>query len=223
MSTRPIPCSQLALMPGIRHEDRHDGRRHAVMTPGDDLAVLVEAGLEALDRDRVVEAVADVVLAGPDHLDRSAADPPSKHRAASTAKSGFDLRPNPPPRSVTLTVTFSGASAEDTWRPDHAPPEGFARSSRFPPCRRQSGSRRRAAPWSHAHGEECSSRPRLSCPRSQGRAPSCPRCARPAGLTRGRLHRGAVGLRIIGCRGGRRPTRFSARCGPGSRPRCCRR
>ena len=27
--------------------------------------------------------------------------------AASTTKSGFDLRPKPPPSSVTLTVTFS--------------------------------------------------------------------------------------------------------------------
>ena len=34
-----------------------------------------------------------------------------EHKAASTAKSGFDLRPKPPPKSVTLTVTFSGGSA----------------------------------------------------------------------------------------------------------------
>ena len=37
------------------------------------LPILVEAGLEALDRDRMVEAVVDVVLARPDHLDRGAA------------------------------------------------------------------------------------------------------------------------------------------------------
>ena len=30
-----------------------------------------------------------------------------EHKAASTAKSGFDLRPKPPPKRVTLTVTFS--------------------------------------------------------------------------------------------------------------------
>ena len=69
------PGLPIGLMLGIGHEDRHDGRRDAVVPPGDGVAVLVEARLEAFDRDRVVEAVLDVVLASPDDLHRSAADP----------------------------------------------------------------------------------------------------------------------------------------------------
>src|SRR5260370_42452291 len=43
--------------------------------------------------------------------------------AASSAKSHFDLRPNPPPSSVTLTVTLSSGM-----------PRGLATSSRVPPA-----------------------------------------------------------------------------------------
>ena len=74
---------------------------------------------------------------------------PLSTSAASTAKSGFDLRPKPPPSSVTLTVTFSGGSSEYS-RPDHARPAGSARWSTPPPCRRRCGRSPRAAPSSHA-------------------------------------------------------------------------
>ena len=52
------------------------------------------------------EAALDVVLAGPGDLDRRAAHLLGEG-AASSAKSHFDLRPKPPPSSVTCTVTFS--------------------------------------------------------------------------------------------------------------------
>ena len=52
----------------IGGEDRADGRRGAAVQPGDRQAPVVEAGLEALDRDGVVEAVVQVVLAGPGDL-----------------------------------------------------------------------------------------------------------------------------------------------------------
>ena len=57
----------------IGREGGEDGRRRAAMPPGDHLVAGVEAGLEALRRHGVVEAVAHVVLARPHHLDRRAA------------------------------------------------------------------------------------------------------------------------------------------------------
>ena len=43
------------------------------MTPSRALALIVEGHFDALDRDRVVEAVTEIVLAGPLHQDRRAA------------------------------------------------------------------------------------------------------------------------------------------------------
>ena len=57
----------------VGREDRQDGRRRAAVQPRDRLAAGVEPGLEALDRHGVVEAVLEVVLARPGHLDRRAA------------------------------------------------------------------------------------------------------------------------------------------------------
>ena len=56
----------------IGHEVRKQARRRAAVAPGHDLVVLVEAGFEAFRRHGVIEAVPDVVLAGPHHLDRRA-------------------------------------------------------------------------------------------------------------------------------------------------------
>ena len=57
----------------IGREGGQDGRRRAAMPPGDHLVAGVEAGLEALRRHGVIEAVLHVVLARPHHLDRRAA------------------------------------------------------------------------------------------------------------------------------------------------------
>ena len=178
-------------MLGIGHEERQDRRRDAVMSPCDHLAVLVEPRFQALDRHRMVEAVVDVVLASPHDFHRRAADRLLSTSAASTAKSGFDLRPKPPPKSVTLTVTFSGGRPS-IWRPDHARPAGFARSSRLQPCRRRCGRSPKAAPSSHARGGGCNIRPRLSCLRSQMRRRSRLHCAGPcrAGARWPRVPRG---------------------------------
>ena len=56
----------------VGHEIREQAWRSAAVPPGNDLVVLVDARLEALSRHGVVEAVLDVVLAGPHHLDRRA-------------------------------------------------------------------------------------------------------------------------------------------------------
>ena len=48
----------------FRIRQRKEARRRAAMTLGDDFVVLVEAGFEAFSRHGVIEAVADVVLAG---------------------------------------------------------------------------------------------------------------------------------------------------------------
>ena len=56
----------------VGHEIRKQARRRAAVPPGNDLVVLVDARLEALRRHGVIEAVLDVVLASPHHLDRRA-------------------------------------------------------------------------------------------------------------------------------------------------------
>ena len=91
------------------------------MPPGNDLVVLVEAGFETLRRHGVVEIVLDVVLAGPHHLDRRAAIA-FDSSAASSAKSHFDLRPKPPPSSVTLHRHVLGRQAERLAMSSRAPP-----------------------------------------------------------------------------------------------------
>ena len=57
----------------IGHEVRHESWRRAAVPPGDHLVVGVEAGLEAIRRDSVIEVVAYVVLARPYDLYRRAA------------------------------------------------------------------------------------------------------------------------------------------------------
>ena len=54
------------------HEVRKQARRRAAVPPGYDLVVLVEPGFEAFRRHGVIEAVPDVVFAGPHHFDRRA-------------------------------------------------------------------------------------------------------------------------------------------------------
>ena len=62
-------------------------------------AVAVERALQVLRAHRVVVAVTQIVLAGPGDL---TGWPTSRaNSAASTTKSGFDLRPNAPPSHVT--------------------------------------------------------------------------------------------------------------------------
>ena len=73
VSTHPMPSSMSPGCFGIGHEVGHEARRRAAVPPGDHLVGGVEAGLEALRRHGVIEAVADVVLARPHHLDRRAA------------------------------------------------------------------------------------------------------------------------------------------------------
>ena len=65
----------------------------------------VEAGLQVLDRYGVEVVVVQVVFARPHHLHGRAVHL-LRTTAASTQKSAFDLRPNPPPSSVTLTFTL---------------------------------------------------------------------------------------------------------------------
>src|SRR5829696_929841 len=56
----------------IRREDGADGRSGAAMQPGDGRALVVETSLDPLDRNGVIEAVMQVVLAGPGDLHRGA-------------------------------------------------------------------------------------------------------------------------------------------------------
>ena len=79
---RPSPCRArwTAGCFGSGMKFANEARRRAAMTPGDDLVVRVEPGLEPLDRHGVVEAVLDVVLARPHHLHRRAV-----HRLATAA------------------------------------------------------------------------------------------------------------------------------------------
>ena len=72
MSINPMPSSKAAACTALATKVESNGRRHAAMPPGDHLAVLVEAGLDALDRNGVKEVVMDVVLPRPLHLDRRA-------------------------------------------------------------------------------------------------------------------------------------------------------
>src|SRR5207245_2258706 len=51
---------------------RFDGGRRAAMTPGDQMTLRVQAGLQDVASGRAVEIVADVVFAGPDDLNGSA-------------------------------------------------------------------------------------------------------------------------------------------------------
>ncbi len=61
------------LMLGIGHEQRAERGRHRAMQPGDRLALGIQTGLDALDRNGVQEAVMQIVLAGEADLDRLAA------------------------------------------------------------------------------------------------------------------------------------------------------
>jgi hypothetical protein len=88
------------LVLGIGRQDGADRWRGAAMQPGDRHAALVETGFEPLDEDGVIVAMVQVVLARPGTWTGS----PSIAwliRPASSTKSGLDLRPKPPPRSVT--------------------------------------------------------------------------------------------------------------------------
>ena len=89
-STSPMPSSRSHRCFGSGPKSESDARRHAAVAPRDRLAARVQPGLDALDRDGVVEAVVDVVLARPLHLDRRAAhlaatgSPPRSRSRAST-------------------------------------------------------------------------------------------------------------------------------------------
>ena len=74
------PHAQLEgqLLHGVGREDRADGRRRRAVKPGDRAAVLVQPGLQAFDRNGVIEAVMQVVLARPGHLDGRAVHFPAE-------------------------------------------------------------------------------------------------------------------------------------------------
>ena len=61
-------------------EGRDDRGRHGAMQPRDRLALRVDAGLEMLDRHRVVIGVVQIVVARPRHLDGLAVDGLRQHR-----------------------------------------------------------------------------------------------------------------------------------------------
>ena len=78
----------------------------------DHRAVGVQARGQPVGADRVYVVVPHVVFARQLHAHRRARSARDSS-AASEPKSAFDLRPNPPPRKVTWTRTFSGV------RPEH--------------------------------------------------------------------------------------------------------
>ena len=70
---QPIPISSGCSCFGSGLKVDMIGRRRAAVPPAADLVGGIQTGLDPLRRDGMIEAVLDVVLAGPDHLYRRAA------------------------------------------------------------------------------------------------------------------------------------------------------
>ena len=80
VSTHPMPSSMSNGCFGSGAKVDRNARRRAAMPPRHHLVAGVEPRLEAIDRHGVIEAVPDVVLARPHHLDRRAAQLPRQQR-----------------------------------------------------------------------------------------------------------------------------------------------
>lgn len=86
-------------MLGIRGKERGDAGRQGPVAPAGRLALPVQARFQMIDGDRMKVGMADIILAGPLQFDRLPSNSFAT-KAASITKSGFDLRPKPPPSSV---------------------------------------------------------------------------------------------------------------------------
>ena len=167
---------QLVLRIGREH--RADGRGGAAMQPRHRLAGSVEPRFEALDRDRVVVAVMQVVLAGPGHLDRRPV-----HRLRAEARLDHEIGLRFPPEAAAEQGDVDPHLLD---RQAEALGEARARRPAAPACRPRPRPRRRrcapappAAPSSIGRDGECSIPPRRAGPLPPWRGRRRPRCGQP--------------------------------------------